>query len=316
MCIRNLLATETNGLTESASNQIRDIINDFFNACITTAPDKIYQDYWRGDDSIMNKVGKWLATDYPLTVHYGYNRTNTFFVTSIKYVKLGDIIETVTKKKFVVGESFFKKYTFESFRQLSHIVLAMTFAKYDVTSLYKEHIFFTLLAVMFRLYRVYENGQWLVNTIDVARLLTEVMDMDIVQFDYIATQYGFKNSSDVRTRTINIKRKPTCAEDLTSCFADGMTQTEKKAAIMKWWRCGERTARKYMQQFGLTDCKYTRSDYKEVHEHIDEAVEAVSEQINEATDAIVEHIDDATDTITEKLSIIQDGIFNLQQKFG
>ena len=253
----------------------------------------------------MNKVGRWLAKDYPLTVHNGYNRTNTFFVTSVKYIKLGDIIETVTKKKFVVGESFFKKYNFESFRQLSHIVLAMTFAKYDVTSLYKEHIIFTLLAVMFRLYRVYENGQWLVNTMDVARLLTEVMDMDTVQFDQIATQYDFKYSdSVVRTRAINIKRKPTCAEDLTSCFADGMTQTEKKAAVMKWWRCGERTARKYMQQFGLTDCKYTRSDYKEVHEHIDEAVEAVHE-----------HIDEATDAITEKLSIIQDGIINLQQKF-
>lgn len=224
MCIRNLLATETNGLTESVSSLIRDVINDFFNDCTATAPDKIYQDYWRGDDSIMNKVGKSLVTDYPLKVHDGFYRTNSFFVTSVKSVKLGDIIETVTKKKFVVGESFFKKYNFESFRQLSHIVLAMTFAKYDVTSLYKEHIIFTLLAVMFRLYRVYENGQWLVNIMDVARLLSEVIDMDTVQFDYIATQYGFKYSnSDVRTHTFNIKRKPTCAEDLTSCFADGMT---------------------------------------------------------------------------------------------
>ncbi len=306
MQIRNLLFSEKTGLTESASDQIRDVINEFFNDCTTSAPDKIYKNYWRGDDSIMNKVGKSLVTDYPLKVHDGFYRTNTFFVTSIKSIKLGDIIEQASKKSFVVGESFFKKYSFESYRQLSHIVLAMTFVKYDVTSLYKEHIIFTLLAVMFRLYRVYENGQWLVNTMDVARLLTEVMDMDTVQFDLIAKQYGFY-SQDVRTRKLNlldIKRKPTCAEDLTSCFAEGMTQTEKKEAIMKWWRCGSSTARRYMQQFGLSSKKYERSDYKELHEHIDEAVEAieaVDEHINEATDAIVEHIDRTAGNIVEHI---------------
>ena len=307
MNIRNLLSTEKTGLTASTSNEIRNVLNEYFNACQTTAPAEIFNEYWRGDDSIMNNVGKWLVKDYPLIIHNGFNQSNTFFVTSVKSVKLGDIIEAATKKKFVVGESYFPKYTFESYRQLSHIVLAMTFAKYDVSSLYKEHIIYTLLSVMFRLFKVYENSQWLVNVMDVARLLTEVLDMDMVQFDYIATQYGFKYESTARTRKPSIKRKPTCVEDLTSCFSEGMTQTEKKEAIMKWWRCGSSTARRYMKQFGLTDDKYCRSDFKEIHEHIEEAIET----FDEATDTIIARID----RTAEQLSIIQDGIWNIQQTF-
>lgn len=307
MNIRNLLSAEKNGLTESTSKQIREIINDFFNACNVTSPEQIFNDYWRGDDSIMYKVGKLLAKDYPLTLHNGFNQSSTFFVTSVKSIKLGDIIEQATHKKFVVGETYFPKYTFESYRQLSHIVLAMTFAKYDVTSLYKEHIIFTLLSVMFRLFKVYDNGQWLVNTMDVARLLTEVIDMDMVQFDYIANQYHFRYNDSVRTYTLKeVKRKPTCADDLTSCFKDGMTQTEKKEAIMKWWRCSSATARRYMKQFNLTDDKYCRSDYKELHAHIDEAVDEVVE-------AVSEHIDEATDNVIEHLSEIRNDIRNLHQ---
>ena len=311
MLIRSILNDAKIGTVRTASNQNRQILNDFINICSEIAiPERIYYDYFRGDDALMNIVGRSLVTDYPLTVHRGFNKSPDFFVTSVKSIKLGDIIEQATKKKFVVGTNFFPKYSFESYRQLCHIVLAMTFAKYDVKSLYKEHIIYTLISVMFRLFHVYDNGKFIVNVMDVAKMLSEVLDSDTVQFDVIANQYGFLyKESDVRTRYTSIKRKPTCADDLTECFTEGMTQTEKKEAIMKWWRCGERTARKYMQLYGLTDDKYCRSDYKELHAHIDEAVDEVVE-------AVSEHIDEATDNVIEHLSEIRNDIRNLHQSFS
>lgn len=328
MTLRTILSTEKLGLTASASKHNSEVLNDFFNKCtwVSSSAQNLYYDYWTAaihdEDSPMTTVGKSLVSDYPITVHTGFNKSDCFFVTSAKSVKLGDIIEQATKKKFVVGETHFQKYTYDSYRRISYIVISMTLSKYDVSTLHKEHIFYTLLSVLFRLYRVYDdNGQWIVNVMDAARLLSEVLDADTLEFDLIAKQYEFiYRPSEARTR--RTKQKPACLEDLTSCFAEGMTQTEKKEAIMKWWRCGERTARKYMQQFGLTDSKYVRSDYKELHEHIDEAVEAVDEaadniveHIDEATDAIVERIDRTAGRTAEQLSLIQDGIRTLQQSF-
>lgn len=312
MLIRSILNDAKIGTVRTASNQNRQILNDFINVCseIAILPERIYYDYFHGEDALMNIVGRSLAKDYPLTLHKGFNKSPNFFTTSVKSIKLGDIIEQATKKKFIVGANYFPKYSFESYRQLCHIVLAMTFAKYDVKSLYKEHIIYTLISVMFRLYHVYDNGQFNVNVMDVAKMLSEVLDGDTVQFDVIANQYGFLyRESDVRTRYTSIKRKPTCADDLTECFTEGMTQTEKKEAIMKWWCCGSTTARNYMKKYGLTDDKYTRSDYKELHEHIDEAVDEVVE-------AVSEHIDEATDNVIEHLSEIRNDIRNLHQSFS
>ena len=181
MLIRSILNDANLGTVRTASNQNRQILNDLINVCsseLAIQPERIYYDYFRGEDALMIIVGRSLVKDYPLTVHRGFNKSPDFFVTSVKSVKLGDIIEAATKKKFVVGTNFFPKYSFESYRQLCHIVLAMTFAKYDVKSLYKEHLIYTLISVMFRLFHVYDNGKFIVNVMDVAKMLSEVLDSD------------------------------------------------------------------------------------------------------------------------------------------
>ena len=88
-----------------------------------------------------------------------------------------------------------------------------------------------------------------------------------------------------------------------------MTQTEKKEAIMKWWRCGGSTARRYMQQFGLTDDTYTRTDYKEVkelHEHIDDAVDEIADEIKVKSSEVIARINDVSEQIDEQTETLRD----------
>ena len=85
-----------------------------------------------------------------------------------------------------------------------------------------------------------------------------------------------------------------------------MTQTEKKEAIMKWWRCGGSTARRYMQQFGLTDDTYTRTDYKELHEHIDDAVDDIADEIKIQSSEVIARINDVSEQIDEQTETLRE----------
>ncbi len=124
----------------------------------------------------------------------------------------------------------------------------MTISKYDVTSLFMEHIIFSVYATMFYLFRVFDDtGQYIVNVKDCIVVIKEVLNSDISVFENAARYYGFERCpADMKPSRKSLKIKPTCAEDLAKCFTIGMTQTEKKEAIMKWWRCGSSTARHYM----------------------------------------------------------------------
>lgn len=55
-----------------------------------------------------------------------------------------------------------------------------------------------------------------------------------------------------------------------------------------------------MQTFGLTLKKYERSDYKELHEHIDECA-----------DEICEHVDICTDRLQQSIGVVNDKITRL-----
>ena len=111
-------------------------------------------------------------------------------------------------------------------------------------------------------------------------------------------KYGFGYTPEIKRTRQSFKKRPTCADDLISCFEDGMTQTQKKEAIMKWWKCGSTTARKYMSDFGLSDNKYTRTDYKEVkdlHEHIDDAVDEIADEIKIQSSDVIARINDVSE---------------------
>lgn len=167
----------------------------------------------------------------------------------------------------------------------------MCLQKYDVGTLTKAHIIFNVIATLFHYFRTFEQGSFTIDLTDISVVLGTILNADESIFTQIAQTYNFAVIGP-RTRAYNCKKRPQCAEDLTACFTPGMSQTEKKEAIMKWWRCGSSTARAYMQQYGLTEKKYAHAgsnkDVQELHAHIDDATdildEAVCTQIAESTD--------------------------------
>ena len=60
----------------------------------------------------------------------------------------------------------------------------MTISKYDVTSLFMEHIIFSIYATMFYLFRVFDdNEQYIVNVKDCIVVIKEVLNTDISIFE-------------------------------------------------------------------------------------------------------------------------------------
>lgn len=266
-------------------------------------PKEIYHKWWHCDyrenkkDSLMSMIDKSLIEDYPVVIHNGFNRASHFHLTSAKSITLADIIQNATHQSFVLGKNHLQ-YQLQRFNIINDIILAMLFSKYDVSSLTQEHITFSSLHTMFFYFRAYECDNWLIQIKDLLQILPRIFELDISYFEQIAVQYGFAYYPEIKRTRQSTKKRPECADDLIKCFEDGMTQTEKKEAVMKWWRCGERTARKYMSEFGLTNDKYTRSDYKELHQHMDDAVEEITDDIKlqssnviTQTHNVTEHID-------------------------
>ena len=256
----------------------------------------------------MSLINVSLIADYPLTISNRLNKRPTFFVNSIQGVSLESIVKDKCCKSFVFGRNHIKSYDVKTYRKLAFVAVAMTLEKYDVKTLYKEHIIFTAIATMMYFFRVFDDeGNYIVNVNDITVVLSELLDTDLTTFEQVAKFYNFHVDKEEKRTRANKKNIPTCVQDLTECFEVGMTQTEKKEAIMKWWHCGERTARKYMQQYGLTEKKYERSDYKELHEHIDEATDEICNHIDERTDKLQQSIG----AVDDKLTMLNDNLVSL-----
>ncbi len=85
-----------------------------------------------------------------------------------------------TKGKFIFGKNHIATYSKAKYRPLVDITLAMTITKYDITSLYREHIAFVLLATMFFYFRVFDdNYKFIIDPRDVVVVYNEVKETDI-----------------------------------------------------------------------------------------------------------------------------------------
>lgn len=230
-----------------------------------------------------------LITDYPLTIKPQFNAVKSFFVTSCKSFTLDDYLHS-ENISFDRGVKHLK-YSIDKFKNLSFVQMSMCLQKYDVGTLTKAHVIYNVIATLFNFFRTFEEGSFVFDRTDISVVLGAILNADISIFADIAEKYHF-TAIGPRTRTKDAKKRPTCAEDLTACFEPGMTQTEKKEAIMKWWRCGSSRARAYMSEFGLTEKKYAHSgsnkDVREIHTHIDEATasldDAICTEIAESTE--------------------------------
>lgn len=300
---KSKLASETN--CKEIASFIDDVLDE------AKKPSDVYYNWWgrtKDKDSKIDEIDKSLVDDYPVIIHNGFNKATRFHLTSAKSVTIDDIIQSRYHTTFVIGKTHFRNYDYQGYVEFNDVILSMTFSKYDVSSLTKEHIIFTCLHTMFYYIKAFDGDKWIVNVKDLWQTVQRIYDLDISYYEQIAVQYGFGYTPDKRTRQ-SFKKRPTCADDLISCFEDGMTQTEKKEAVMKWWRCGERTARKYMSEFGLSEQKYTRTDYKEVkelHDHIDDAVDEIADEIEIRSSEVIARINDVSEQIDNQTETLRE----------
>ena len=192
----------------------------------------------------------------------------------------------------------------------------MVLCKYGVQNLTHAHIYAQMVTVLFRYFRIYSSDDfsWLIERADVQKVFEMLLDTPIISYLQIAQNCGFAVGDAGPTGKKTLKTKPTCVEDLTECFEEGMSQKEKTEAIMKWWNCGKTTARNYMAKYGLTEKKYTRSDYKELHEHLDEVSEDLHEHIDEVSAELHTHIDNSTNAINESTQELHEHIDAVSRK--
>ena len=256
------LIIEPEGQVKEISNYIRQELEGYVNLCTKEeiSPCRLYYDYW-SKGKIMQRINALLIEKYPIIIRSGHKTKKNFYVNNIGIITMCSIIETATKGKFVFGKNRIRNYNLKSFQLMVDIAISMLLIKYDAKSLCKEHYVYTVLATMFFYYRVFDENKLIVNVSDVKPILLSVLNSDELHYMDIAKYYKFYDSHPSNSYN-KIKDKPLSKEDLTCCYSEGATQTEKTKAIAKWWNCSERTARKYMHKFGLTNQKYVRSDYR------------------------------------------------------
>ena len=256
------LIIEPEGQVKEISNYIRQELENYVKLCTNeeASPCRLYYDYW-SKGKIMHKINALLIEKYPIIIRSGHKTKKNFYVNNIGTITMCSIIGTATKGKFVFGKNRIRNYNLKSFQLMVDIAISMLLIKYDAKSLCKEHYVYTVLATMFFYYRVFDENKLIVNVSDVKPILLSVLNSDELHYMDVAKYYKFYDSHPSNSYN-KIKVKPLSKEDFTCCYSEGATQTEKMKAISKWWNCSERTARRYMQDFGLTNQKYVRSDYR------------------------------------------------------
>ena len=185
MKLKDQLSNVLIGAIKEAHNKHSETFRLFFDMAENQTSDArtLYYTFFQGDEATMTLMNKSLVDDYPLTVCSKCNKRPTYYVNSVQKVSIEGIIRQICGKNFVFGQNHIKQYSYDCYRQLVYIAVAMALVKYDVKTLYKEHIFFTAIATMFYFFRVFDDaGNYIVQPSDIATLLAEILDCDLSVF--------------------------------------------------------------------------------------------------------------------------------------
>lgn len=259
MTIKELICREKYGnvktISEYNKNMLQSMIGQMNNSTVLI-PSQFYRDWIKGDESFINKLSVSLLRDYPIESKCGY-KTKQFFVTSLHGFDIKDII----KRKWNISVDFTQNkllpYDFQIYIALVVLVMALTINKYKVESLYHEHIIFICIKVMLTFFTVYKDDKFLVHLEHVYDMTALIFNTDITVFEAIAEKLGFRHQEQLSQR----KNRTLTKEEIMEFILPEDSQTTIKKKIMMWCPCGERKARQIMQQYGLTNQKYTRKDY-------------------------------------------------------
>jgi len=261
MKLKDILSTEKFGNVASTSEKntaiLKEIISEMSNPD-EQHPQSFYNKWIRNEDSVIETLSKSLVRDYPIERIYG-EKTKTIFLSSLGTFKLPDYIKTNYNTCIDFTKSKLLDYNIVLYRDLSIITTAILVNKYKPESLYREHIIFIGLKVLFTYFTLYRDNAFLVNLKDHNGVIGQLLEMDMEVFDNIAIKLGFKHAIITNN---HVPPRILTKEQIMEFIDEGDSQTTIKKKIMKWCPCGERKARELMRKYGLTDQKYTRRDYR------------------------------------------------------
>lgn len=247
--------TETSRKVEST---LRNILGEMKRSS-SILPNQFYNDWFRGRDSVINRLSRILLVSYPVEKVIG-NKTKELFLSSLLSFKLTDYIREHYYQDFDFKNNKLLKYDYHTYFNVSVITVAMLINKYKPETLYNEHIIFICIKVLLTYFTLYERDRYLVKLEDAETVCHQILTTDFDNINKYAEDLGFRSPRKVE---LNIKRTFS-KDEILELIDPNDSQTTIKNKIMRWCPCGDRKARYLMKKYNLTQSKYTRKDYKEV----------------------------------------------------
>lgn len=268
MTIKELICKEKFGKVKESSDYNQHLLQTMIDQMMNPSeliPSQFYRDWIKGSTSLINKLDISLIKDYPIEYKCGYEKQQ-FFVTSL----LGYDVRDYVKKAWNLDWDFKLNklliYDEQKYIDLTKLVVALTINKYRIETLYHEHIIFICIKVMTTFFALYKGNHFLVPLNKVYNMAKCIFSTDMSVFESIAEQLGFRYQEQPTQR----KSRTLTKEEVMEFINPEDSPTTIKKKIMKWCPCGERKARLIMQQYGLTNKKYTRKDYLTLEHQTDD----------------------------------------------
>ncbi len=196
MKLKDILSTEKLGNVTKTSEKNLAILNEIAHEMDNFKeqhPQTFYNKWLRNRDSVIETLSMSLVRDYPLDRIYG-DKTKTIFLSSLGTFKLPDYIMTKYNTRIDFKRSILLDYNINMYRELSFFTVAMLVNKYKPESLYKEHIIFLCMKVMFTYFTLYKGNEFLVNPRDFFTVIHDIIEIDMEVLDNNANMLGFKHS--------------------------------------------------------------------------------------------------------------------------
>ncbi len=261
MKVKEIICIEKYGNVKEISDYNKQMLQNMITQMVNPSsliPSQFYKDWAKGEDSFINKLSESLINDYPVEIKCGY-KTKNFFITSLCGFDIKYFILSKWNFKIDFTQSKLLPYDFKQYRTLVILVMSLVISKYKLETLYHEHIIFIGIKVILTFFTLYQDEKFLVHLEHMHDVVSNIFETDISVFEEISEKYGFA----YHELTPKAKSRTLTKQEIMEFINPEDSQTTIKEKIMKWCPCGERKARKIMQQYGLTDQKYTRKDNKE-----------------------------------------------------
>lgn len=261
MTLLETLCREKMGNIEETSEYNTGILKQFFNEFEKNDyinPRQFCLNWLKGQNSIFNQLSRSLVSDYYLELRNGY-KTKEIFLSSLLSFKMTDFINKQYNFMIDFKSNKLLDYDINVFRDISFVTICMLINKYNPDTLYVEHIVFSCIKVALTYFTIYKDETFCINLSDIAPVAYAILKTDVEKFYSFAESYGFKYTSHSYLK----RKKSMTEEQVLELIQPNDTQTDIKKKIMRWCPCGERKARRIMQQYGITMEKYIRKSYRQ-----------------------------------------------------